>query len=247
MGVIEKLPSGFKALQNAFLKIDDVFLRIRKQIEQSRENLKNEVKMLLSQAIQTKLSDKSNATQEAIAKLEQNLKLANEEFEKMRGKGNHAVLCKQWNKLEELYGTVNKVSERVSKFGVSRNKDNFFSPEDIQIGVNLQRLSECVSDIVKNSVSIKILGKTELKWPADHDITSVQFIPEVGNRSAGMAFGDESNIFQNSHMMQSSILPDLDMSTAGIPKQNNRSGDIMRELFTGQTSGTIAAAKPIKK
>jgi hypothetical protein len=33
MGVIEKLPSGLKALQNAFLKIDDVFLRIRKQIE----------------------------------------------------------------------------------------------------------------------------------------------------------------------------------------------------------------------
>jgi hypothetical protein len=62
MGVIEKLPSGLKALQNAFLKIDDVFLRIRKQIEWSRENLKNEVKMLLSQAIQTKLSDKSNAT-----------------------------------------------------------------------------------------------------------------------------------------------------------------------------------------
>jgi hypothetical protein len=62
-----------------------------------------------------------------------------------------------------------------------------------------------------------------------------------------MAFGDESNIFHNSHMMQSSILPDLDMSTAGIPKHNNRSGDIMRELFTGQTSGTIAASKPIKK
>lgn len=131
MGVIEKLPSGLKALQNAYMKIDDVFLRIRKQIEQSRDNLKNEVKQLLSQAIQTKLNDKSNATQEAIAKLEQNLNLANEEFEKMRTKGNHAVLCKQWTKLEELFVTVNKVSERVSKFGVSRNKDSFFSPEDI--------------------------------------------------------------------------------------------------------------------
>ena len=62
MGVIEKLPSGLKALQNAYMKIDDVFLRIRKQIEQSRDNLKNEVKQLLSQAIQTKLNDKSNAT-----------------------------------------------------------------------------------------------------------------------------------------------------------------------------------------
>ena len=49
----------------------------------------------------------------------------------MRTKGNHAVLCKQWTKLEELFVTVNKVSERVSKFGVSRNKDSFFSPEDI--------------------------------------------------------------------------------------------------------------------
>jgi hypothetical protein len=48
-------------------------------------------------------------------------------------------------------------------------------------------------------------------------------------------------------MMQNSILPDLDISTTGIPKQNTKSGDIMRELFTGQTSGTIAAAKPIKK
>lgn len=137
MGVIEKLPSGLKALQNAFLKIDDVFLRIRKQLDQSRENLKNEVKMLLSQAIQTKLDEKSNKTEEAIAKLEQNLNLANEEFEKMRTKGNHGLLCKQWNQLQELYETVNKVSERVSKFGVTRNKDNFFSPEDIQIGVNL--------------------------------------------------------------------------------------------------------------
>lgn len=82
--------------------------------------MKNEVKQLLSQAIQTKLNDKSNATQEAVAKLEQNLSLANDEFEKMRAKGNHAVLCKQWNKLEELFVTVHKVSERVSKFGVSR-------------------------------------------------------------------------------------------------------------------------------
>jgi len=53
--------------------------------------------MLLSQAIQTKLDEKSNKTEEAIAKLEQNLNLANEEFEKMRTKGNHGLLCKQWN------------------------------------------------------------------------------------------------------------------------------------------------------
>ena len=52
-----------------------------------------------------------------------------------------------------------------------------------------------MSDIVKNSVSIKILGKTELKWPADHDITTVQLNLEVGNKSDGLAFGDESNIF----------------------------------------------------
>ena len=161
----------------------------------------------------------------------------------MRAKGSHGVLCKQWNKLEELFVTVSKVSERVSKFGVSRNKDSFFSPEDIQIGVNLQRLSECVTEIVKNSVSIKILGKTELKWPADHDITSVQLNFEVGNKSGGLAFGDESHIFQTSQMMQSSILPDLDMSTAMPKSATNRNGDIMRELFTGQTNGTISAVR----
>jgi hypothetical protein len=55
----------------------------------------------------------------------------------MRIKGNHGLLCKQWGKLEELYITVGKVSDRVSKFATSRNKDSFFSPEDIQIGVNL--------------------------------------------------------------------------------------------------------------
>jgi hypothetical protein len=71
---------------------------------------------MLTQAIQTKLSDKSRQTEEAVAKLEQNLKNANEEFEKMRTKGSHGVLCKQWNKLDELYVTVSKVSDRVQKF-----------------------------------------------------------------------------------------------------------------------------------
>ena len=99
---------------------------------------------MLTQAIQTKLSDKSRQTEEAIAKLDANLKNANEEFEKMRAKGSHGVLCRQWNKLDELYVTVSKVSDRVSKFQTSRNKDSFFSPEDIQIGVNLQRLSDNV-------------------------------------------------------------------------------------------------------
>jgi hypothetical protein len=133
---------------------------------------------MLSQAIQTKLNDKAKATQEAIAKLGNNLKVANEEFEKMRVKGSHGVLCKQWNKLEELYATVGKVSDRVSKFGSSRNKDTFFSPEDIQIGVNLQRLSDTVAEIVQNSVSIKVMGKTELKWPPDHDISGLQIMVE---------------------------------------------------------------------
>jgi hypothetical protein len=62
-----------------------------------------------------------------------------------------------------------------------------------------------------------------------------------------MAFGDESNIFQTSHLMQSSILPDLDLSNAGMPKAGNKSGDIMRELFTGQTNGTISAVRQAPK
>ena len=44
LGVLEKLPSGLRALQNAYMKIDDVFLRIKKQLSASRDQLKNEVK-----------------------------------------------------------------------------------------------------------------------------------------------------------------------------------------------------------
>jgi hypothetical protein len=100
------------------------------------------------------------------------LNLANDEFEKMRAKGNHGLLCRQWSKLEELYVTVAKVSERVSKFGTVRNKDNFFSPEDIQIGVNLQRLQDCMAEVVRNTVTIKILGKNELRWP-ETDVSQI--------------------------------------------------------------------------
>lgn len=113
------------------MKIDDVFLRIKQQIEVSRDNLKAEVKSLLTQAIQIKLDDLSKATQHSITKLEGNLKQANEEFAKVRAEGKHGILCKQWGKLSELEKTVEKVTKRVAKFGVTKRKDTFFSTEDV--------------------------------------------------------------------------------------------------------------------
>lgn len=187
----------------------------------------------------------------------------------MRTKGNHGLLCRQWTKLEELFVTVGKVSDRVAKFAVTRNKDNFFSPEDIQIGVNLQRLQDCMDEVVRSTVSIKILGKTELKWP-DHDVSGINFNLDQ-SRTTSVAH-DESQIFASS-IMHNSFLPDLDIgkvrqtltplgkkhidlnksadnlavpgkpTKSDIKPQNNNGNDVMRELFTGQTRGTIALPK----
>jgi hypothetical protein len=60
------------------------------------------------------------------------------------------LLCKQWPELEKLKADTERASLSVTKFEKSKQKDSFFKEEDIQIGVNLQKLNDFVKEIVKN-------------------------------------------------------------------------------------------------
>jgi ribosome-associated translation inhibitor RaiA len=44
MHSIDLLPAGAKSIKNAYLKIDEVFTRIKKQIEKYKDTLKEEVR-----------------------------------------------------------------------------------------------------------------------------------------------------------------------------------------------------------
>jgi len=77
----------------------------------------------------------------------------------------------------------------------------------------LQKLNDFVKEIVKNCLSIKILGKTELKWPPEDDSFSFELNKSGGNLNNQNGHNDMSSIMpSNSLLLQTSGLPDLDLS-----------------------------------